>query len=88
MVLPAIEAAARLAVAALSVLVFFVALVAYRRRPTGRMLVVLALFFVFLVQGLVLMYEVFVTDSTFAESAYYGFQLVEIALVATILLKA
>ena len=77
----------RLAVAALSVLVFIVGLVAYIRRPTVRMLLVLALFFAFLAQGILLVVEVFFIDTPRTESAYYAFQLVEIALVALIILK-
>lgn len=87
MPLPALEAVARLAVAALSILVFGIGVVAYARRPTRRMLLVLGLFLVFLMQGVLLLVEVFFLESTVTESAYYGFQLVEVVLVAAILLK-
>lgn len=82
-----IEDALRLAVAALSALVFVVGVVAYRRRPTSRMLLVLALFLMFLAQGVLLVVEVFVLDTPFTEDAYYVFQLVEILLVALVILK-
>lgn len=77
----------RLAVAALSLAVFAVGVVAYARRPTPRMLLVLALFAAFLVQGALLVVEVLVADTAFTESVYYAFQLVELALVAAIMLK-
>lgn len=77
----------RLAVAALSLAVFVVGVVAYARRPTPRMLLVLALFGAFLAQGALLAFEVLVTDTSFTESVYYGFQLAELALVAAIMLK-
>lgn len=77
----------RLAVAALSILVFIVGLLAYLRRPTVRMLLVLALFLAFLLQGILLIVEVFFIDTPVTESAYYAFQLIEIALVALIILK-
>ncbi|HUR69595.1 MAG TPA: hypothetical protein VM370_10145 [Candidatus Thermoplasmatota archaeon] len=83
----AVEDVLRLAVSALSVLVFSVGVTAYLRRPTGRMLLVLLLFFVFLVQGALLFFEVFFLDTPITESIYYLFQLVEIALVASIILK-
>lgn len=79
--------ALRVAVALLSTLVFVVGLVAYLRRPTARMLLVLGLFAVFLVQGGVLLVEVFVTDTPFTETLYYAFQLVEVGLVAAVILK-
>lgn len=77
----------RLAVALLSLLVFVVGIVAYRRRPTVRMLLVLALFAVFLAQGVLLVFEVFYVDTPRTEGLYYAFQLVEIALVALVILK-
>lgn len=77
----------RLAVAILSLLVFLVGFVAWRRRPTTRMFIVLALFLVFLLQGALLVVEVFLVDTQLTESAYYGFQLVEIALVSLVILK-
>ncbi len=83
----ALEATTRLAVAILSLLVFIVGAVAYSRRPTRRMLLVLALFLVFLVQGAILAFELVTGETTSAESAYFAFQFVEIALVAVILLK-
>lgn len=82
-----IDAWLRVAVALLSLLVFLVGVVAYARRPTLRMLLVLILFVTFLAQGILLLVEVFVVDSTLTESAYYAFQLVEIALVALVILK-
>lgn len=77
----------RLAVATLSILVFGVGLVAYMRRPTLRMLLVLCLFLAFLAQGILLVVEVFWLDTPVTESAYYAFQFIEIALVALIILK-
>lgn len=77
----------RLAVAALSALVFIVGLAAYLRRPTVRMFLVLGLFLAFLAQGILLVVEVFILDTAVTESAYYAFQLVEIALVTLIILK-
>lgn len=85
--LSGMEDVLRLAVAALSALVFVVGLVAYLRRPTTKMLLVLALFVAFLVQAILLVVEVFFVDTAITESAYYAFQLVEIALVALIILK-
>lgn len=85
--LSGMEDVLRLAVAALSALVFVVGLVAYLRRPTAKMLLVLALFVAFLVQAILLVVEVFFVDTAITESAYYAFQLVEIALVALIILK-
>lgn len=82
-----VEDALRLAVALLSVLVFIVGAAAYARRPTPRMLLVLALFLVLLVQGALLAFEVFVADTSVTESAYYAFQLVEVGLLAFILVK-
>ena len=82
-----LEDAVRVAVALLSILVFVVGLVAYRRRPTARMLLVLALFAVFLAQGAILLVEVFLVDTPLTETAYYAFQLVEVALVAAVILK-
>ena len=82
-----LQDALRLGVALLSALVFVVGVVAYRRRPTGRMMLVLLLFSAFLVQGILLTVEVFLIDTPLTESLYYAFQLVEIALVALILLK-
>lgn len=82
-----LESIARLAVAALSLLVFIVGMVAYARRRTPRMLLVLLLFTVFLIQGILLAIEVFIADTASLETAYYAFQFVEIALVATIILK-
>jgi uncharacterized membrane protein HdeD (DUF308 family) len=82
-----VQDALRLGVALLSILVFVVGVVAYRRRPTTRMMLVLLLFSAFLVQGILLAVEVFWVDSPLTESLYYAFQLVEIALVALILLK-
>lgn len=79
--------AMRVAVALLSILVFIIGLVAYVRRPTTRMLLVLALFAAFLAQGALLIVEVFVVDTTFTETLYYAFQLVEVALVAAVILK-
>lgn len=79
--------ALRLAVAALSMLVFVVGLVAYARRPTTRMLLVLVLFAAFLAQGALLTAEVFWTDAPLVQDAYYAFQLVEIGLVSLIILK-
>ena len=83
----AIENALRLAVAAVSLLVFVVGVVAYARRPTARMLLVLLLFSAFLLQGVLLAVEVFLLDTPVTESAYYAFQLAEILLVALIILK-
>lgn len=85
--LPDVQDWMRLAVATLSALVFGVGLVAYMRRPTLRMLLVLGLFLAFLAQGALLVVEVFWLDTPVTESAYYAFQLVEIALVALIILK-
>lgn len=82
-----LQDALRLLVAGLSALVFVVGLVAYRRRPTPRMLLVLLLFVAFLAQGVLLTYEVLVEDTTIVESAYYGFQALEIVLVAAIIFK-
>jgi hypothetical protein len=82
-----VQDALRLAVAALSLLVFVVGCVAYARRPTGRMLLVLLLFLAFLVQGALLLVEVFLLDTALTEGAYYAFQLGEILLVALIILK-
>lgn len=82
-----VEDVVRLAVAALSLLVFIVGVVAYLRRPTTRMLLVVLLFTAFLVQGILLLIEVLFLDSPVIESIYYAFQLLEIALVATIILK-
>lgn len=82
-----VEEYLRLAVAVLSILVFVVGLVAYTRRRTTRMLFVLALFAVFLAQGILLVIEVFVVDTPFTESLYYAFQLVEVSLVALVILK-
>lgn len=82
-----VEDAIRLAVAALSGLVFVVGVVAYMRRPTTRMLLVLFLFTAFLVQGVLLVVEVVFLDSPVIESIYYLFQLLEIGLVAAIILK-
>lgn len=82
-----VEDAARLAVAAISALVFVVGVVAYRRRPTARMLLVLALFSLFLAQGALLVFEVLVLDSSVTESIYYAFQFFEVLLVAAIILK-
>jgi hypothetical protein len=87
MPLPALEVAARVAVAALSIGVFLVGAVAYARRPTRRMLLVLALFLVLLVQGLLLLVEVFGRDTPSVEGAYFLFQFVEVSLLAAILLK-
>lgn len=83
----ALQDAVRLTVAAVSVLVFLIGLVAYFRRPTARMLLVLALFGAFLAQGVLLAFEVLVIDTALTETAYYTFQLVELLLVAAILLK-
>lgn len=77
----------RLAVALVSILVFVVGLVAYLRRPTGRMLLVLLLFAAFLVQGILLAVEVFFVDTPLTQSAYFAFQFVEIVLVALVILK-
>lgn len=77
----------RLAVAVLSLLVLLVGIVAYARRPTVRMLLVLGLFLAFFAQGVLLVVEVFWIDTPLTESAYYAFQLVEILLVALIILK-
>lgn len=85
--LSGMEDVLRLAVAALSALVFVVGLVAYLRRPTAKMLLVLALFVAFLVQAILLVVEVFFVDTAITESAYYAFQLVEVGLVAAIILK-
>lgn len=82
-----VQDALRLAVAALSALVFGVGVLAYARRPTGRMLLVLVLFLAFLAQGALLVVEVFWVDTPFTHNAYYAFQLAEIALVALIILK-
>ena len=82
-----LQDALRLGVALLSALVFAVGVVAYRRRPTGRMMLVLLLFSAFLFQGILLAVEVLLIDTPLTESVYYAFQLVEIALVALILLK-
>lgn len=86
MALPLLDAL-RLAVAAVSAFVFVVGVVAYRRRPSGRMLLVVALFAAFLAQGVLLAIEVLVADTVLAETLYYGFQLLELLLVAAILLK-
>ena len=77
----------RIAVAALSLLVFVVGAVAYARRPTTRMLLVLLLCAAFLVQGVLLVVEVAFFDTPITEGLYYFFQLIEIALVAAIILK-
>lgn len=77
----------RIVVALLSALVFALGVVAYRRRPTARMLLVVLLFAAFLVQGGLLAYEVFVADTAVVETAYYAFQAVEIVLIAAIILK-
>lgn len=82
-----LEDAIRVAVAVLSILVFVVGVVAYRRRPTARMLLVLALFAVFLVQGVLLLVEVFLVDTQSTEALYYAFQLLEVGLVAAVMLK-
>lgn len=82
-----LQDALRILVALLSALVFVLGVVAYRRRPTTRMLLVLLLFAAFLAQGVLLAYEVFVADTPPVESAYYAFQAVEIVLVAAIILK-
>lgn len=81
------EDVVRLAVAALSILVFVVGLLAYVRRPTARMGVVLLLFTAFLAQGVILFVEIFLTDTPVLENLYYIFQFIEIALVAAIILK-
>ena len=77
----------RLGVALLSILVFVVGFVAFWRRRTMRMGLVLALFAVFLAQGVLLIIEVLVVDTPFTESLYYAFQFVEVGLVALIILK-
>lgn len=82
-----VHGALRLAVAVLSLLVFCVGVVAYARRPTTRMLLVLVLFAAFLAQGVLLVAEVLWSRSPLVEDAYYAFQLAEIALVALIILK-
>lgn len=82
-----LEATLRIAVAVLSIAVFALGIVAYMRRPTARMLLVLGLFAVFALQGVLLLVEVFWLDTPLTESAYYAFQLVEVALVAAIILK-
>lgn len=82
-----IQDALRLAVALLSLFVLVVGAIAYWRRPTTRMLLVLALFVAFALQGALLVVEVFVVDTQVTESAYYAFQLAEIALVALVILK-
>lgn len=83
----AVEDAARIAVGVLSVLVFIVGVIAYIRRPTARIFLVLLLFTVFLVEGALLIYEALVHDTTATESLYYLFQLLEIGLVSAIILK-
>lgn len=87
MALPAALDVVRLLVAAVSAFVFVIGLVAYVRRPTGRMLLVLILFGAFLLQGLLLAVEVLVLDTAVTETVYYGFQLVEVLLVAAIILQ-
>jgi hypothetical protein len=82
-----LESVLRVAVALVSFAVFALGIVAYARRRTPRMLLVLGLFTVFAVQGVLLLVEVFVVDTPLTESAYYAFQLVEVALVAAVILK-
>lgn len=87
MAIASFESAVRLAVAAVSILVFIVGVVAWRRRPTPRTALVVVLFGLFLAQGVLLAYEVLVADTSATENAYYLFQLGEVSLVAVILLK-
>lgn len=76
----------RVLVAILSLGVLGVGAVAYRRRPTRRMLLVLALFVAFAAQGVLLLVEVFLVDTVVTESAYYLFQLVEVLLLCAAIL--
>lgn len=76
----------RVLVAILSLGVLGVGAVAYRRRPTRRMLLVLALFVAFAAQGVLLLVEVFLVDTVVTESAYYLFQLVEVLLLSAAIL--
>lgn len=85
--MPVVLDALRIGVAILSLLVLVVGAVAYVRRPTPRMLLVVLLFLAFAAQGALLLVEVFVAASDLAQELYYLFQLVEIGLVAAIILK-
>jgi len=82
-----VEAVVRTAVAVLSVLVFAVGAAAYARRPTGRTLLMLALLALFLVQGLVLLFEVVVVDTSLTETGYYAFQFAEVLIVTALIVK-
>ncbi|HEV8361665.1 MAG TPA: hypothetical protein VGR28_14545 [Candidatus Thermoplasmatota archaeon] len=87
MALSTIEVLLRLAVAALSLLAFAVGAVAFARRPTGRVLLMLGLFSVFLVQGVLLLLDVVVEDSPLPEDAYFAFQFLEVLLVTAVFVK-
>jgi cell shape-determining protein MreD len=84
---PLFEAVVRVAVALLSIFLFFVVAITYRRRPSPRMRWVLAAFAIFLVEGVILLVEVFIQDTTVTESAFYLFQFAELVVLATAVLK-
>lgn len=79
------EQGVRVAVAVVSIFVFAVGAVAFARHRTPRVGIVLALFATFLVEGVLLLVEVFWIDTPLTETAYYAFQLVEVLLVAAVL---
>jgi cell shape-determining protein MreD len=81
------EAVVRTAVAAFSIFLFFVAAVAYRRRSSSRMRWVLGAFAIFLVEGVILLVEVFVQDTTVTGSVFYVFQFTELLVLSVAVLK-
>ncbi|PSG96878.1 hypothetical protein BRD56_08865 [Thermoplasmatales archaeon SW_10_69_26] len=85
--MPLYEAIVRTAVALLSIFLFGVVYVAWRRRPTARMRWVLAAFAIFLAEGLVLLYEVFVQDTSLTESIFYLFQFAELVVLSIAVLR-
>lgn len=85
--IPVYEAAIRVAVALVSIFLFIVVAAAWRRRPSPRMRLVVVAFAIFLVEGLILLFEVFIQDTTLTESAFYAFQLVELLVLAAAVLK-
>jgi cell shape-determining protein MreD len=80
------EAVIRTAVALLSIFLFGVVFVAWRRRPSSRMRWVLLAFGIFLAEGVVLLYEVFVQDTSLTESIFYLFQFAELLVLAVAVL--
>lgn len=82
-----IETFLRAAVALLAAGVFAVGIVAYARRPTARMLLVVGLFALFLLQGALLVGGIFLGESEIASDIYLGFQLLEVLVVALVVLK-